>query len=126
MIGLRRVFAAHGVPRMRVVAVGVCLMMLGCAEVAPPPPQTAVAPPPKVRVAVLPIESDAFPRLAETINRQLHDVRVRGVDETFVSKVTLEVVQISIECVDPSASCYSAVGRSLSSDRLLMVQLAGG
>jgi hypothetical protein len=85
-----------------------------------------VAPPPHVRLAMMPVENDAFPRLAEDLNRLLARMRVRGVDETFVSKVTLEVVQISIECVDPTAGCYTAVGKTLEADRLLMAHITGG
>ena len=57
------------------------------------------APPPRVKLAVLPVESDAFPRAAEALNAQMRDVKVQGVDDYFLSKVTLEVVQLSIECV---------------------------
>src|SRR5437016_672783 len=77
----------------------------------------------RVKLAVLPVESDSFPRLAASVNALLRDVQVRGVDDYFVSKVALEVVQLSIECVDSTSACMAAVGRSLASDRLLLAQL---
>jgi hypothetical protein len=110
--------------RMGSLAVLSALLAVGCAT-APPPPTVTPAPS-RVRVGMMPVESDAFPRLAEDLNRLLPKMRVRGADETFVSRVTLEVVQISIECVDPTPDCYAAVGKSLAAERLLMSQIVGG
>jgi hypothetical protein len=103
--------------------------VVGCAASAPPPKHVEREPSPgetkrRVKLAVLPIESDAFPRLAKALNGIFHQVQVRGVDDYFLSKVTLEVVQLSIECVDSTNECWSAVGRSLTSDRLLLAQIA--
>jgi hypothetical protein len=82
------------------------------------------APPLKhVKLGVLPVESDAYPRLAAGVNELLRAAKVPDVDEYFQSKVTLEVVQLSIECVDPSDECFTAVGKSLACDRLLLVHL---
>ncbi|HEX6838682.1 MAG TPA: hypothetical protein VF334_19025, partial [Polyangia bacterium] len=39
-------------------------------------------------------------------------------------KVTLEVVQLSIECVQPTSECYAAVGKSLSANKLLLGHIA--
>src|SRR5262249_20142753 len=76
--------------------------------------ETSAAVPPKaVRLAVLPVESDGFPEVAEWLSNLLGDVRVAGVDEYFKPHVALEVVQLSIECVEPSAHCYTQVGKSL-------------
>jgi hypothetical protein len=105
-------------------AVCFALFTIGCAT-APPAP-TVTATPPRIRLGMMSVENDAFPRLAEDLNHLLGRMRVRGVDETFVSKVTLEVVQISIECVDPTSACYAAAGKSLEADRLLMSQITGG
>ena len=49
---------------------------------------------------------------------------VSGIDEQFQSKVTLEVVQLSIECVQPSSDCYTAAGKSLTANRLLLGHIA--
>jgi hypothetical protein len=105
-------------------AVCFALFTIGCATA--PPPATVTVPPPHVRLGLLPVENDAFPHLADDLNHLLPQMHVRGVDEEFVSKVTLEVVQISIECVDPTPSCYTAVGKSLEADRLLMAHIKGG
>ena len=103
-----------------------CSLALGCAHApraervqAPPPP-----PKPRVKLAVLPVDTDAFPQIAASLNRALHDVKVKGVDDYFLSKVTLEVVQLSIECVQPTSECYSAVGKSLSANKLLLGHIA--
>src|SRR3954469_14824417 len=104
------------------------LVMLAVAGCAHAPAQEAAAPPPapkaRVKLAVLPVDSDAFPQIASSLNRSLHDVKVKGVDDYFLSRVTLEVVQLSIECVQPSSDCYSAVGKSLSANRLLLGHIA--
>ena len=91
----------------------------GCAHPKPPPPPAA-----KTKLAVLPAESDAFPKLAAELSRSLASAHVAGIDNTQVSKVSLEVVQLSIECVDPTTACYAAVGKSLNVNKLLFAQLA--
>ena len=68
-------------------------------------------------------ESDAFPDLAHATTESLLQARVRGLGAASVSKVSLEVVQLSIECVDPTTACYQAVGRSLAADGLLFAQI---
>jgi hypothetical protein len=104
---------------------GVAVLVAGCAHgpaqraEAPPPP-----PKPRIKLAVLPLENDAFPQIAGSLNRALHDVKVDGVDDYFLSKVTLEVVQLSIECVQPTSECYAAVGKSLSANKLLLGHIA--
>jgi len=97
--------------------------MAACAHA--PPPAEPIAAKKGVKLAVLPAESDAFPNIAKVATVWLASARVAGVDETALSKVSLEVVQLSIECVDASASCYQAVGRSLAADRLLFAQISG-
>jgi hypothetical protein len=98
------------------------LLVVGCAHsqssgVWPPPGTT---PPPRTKLAVLPVDADQFPQLAASLNSAFRGVRVAGVDDYFLSKVTLEVVQLSIECVQPSSECYKAVGKSLSANKLLL------
>lgn len=80
--------------------------------------------PKRPRVAALPVESESFPDLAKSINDGLRDLHVKGKQDFILSKVTLEVVQLSIECVEATAACYSAVGRNLSVERLLLSQVS--
>jgi hypothetical protein len=98
--------------------------MMACGHA--PPTSGAPGAPPKVQLAVIPAESDAFPRAAEAVSASLAGANIAGIDEKRVSKVSLEVVQLSIECVDPTAACYQAIGRSLSANRLLFARIDGG
>jgi hypothetical protein len=77
----------------------------------------------KVTLAVLPAESDAFPKAAKAITSSLTNAKVSGIDDRQVSKVSLEVVQLSIECVEPTVVCYEAVGKSLAANRLLFAAI---
>ncbi len=101
------------------------LIAVGCAHT--PPPRAAAPPPPRPRIklAVLPVDADTFPLIAASLNNALGAAKVGGVDDYFLSKVTLEVVQLSIECVQPTSECYGAVGKSLSANRLLLAHIAG-
>jgi hypothetical protein len=110
---------------MRIGLPALLLGVLAAGGCATSRPAEQPAPPPRVKLAILPVESDAFPRLAAELNRRLQTVKIDGVDDYFLSKVTLEVVQISIECVEDSAACLSAAGKSLSSDRLLTGRIVG-
>jgi hypothetical protein len=96
-----------------------CVVLAACSHPTPTP-----APAPKTRLAVLPAESDSFPKVAAELSKSLASARVAGVDDTQVSKVSLEVVQLSIECVDSTTACYAAVGKSLNANKLLFAQLA--
>ena len=101
------------------------LVLCGCGGHKPTP----AAPPPAPKVvtlAVLPAESDSFPVAAKAATDSLSRARITGVDRTQVSKVSLEVVQLSIECVEATPACYQAVGHTLSADRLLFAQIAPG
>jgi hypothetical protein len=103
------------------------LSMMACGParpvpVAPTPPR----PRPKIQLTVIPAESDAFPRAAQAVSTSLSEARIDGVDATSVSKVSLEVVQLSIECVDPTDACYQAIGRSMSANRLLFARIGPG
>jgi hypothetical protein len=107
-----------------------CILAIGCA----PAPGSIYYPgrskgqsgtqPSRVKLAVLPIDNRDFPAIALSLNNVLHDVKVRGVDDYFLSKATLEVVQLSIECVEQTATCYSAVGKQLGANRLLLGRIA--
>ena len=59
------------------------------------------------------------------MSASLSSTRVAGT-ATAVSKVSLEVVQLSIECVDPTDACYRAIGRSMSANRLLFARIDPG
>jgi len=105
----------------------ISMMACGAARPAPtaptPAPAPAPAPAPKIQLAVIPADSDVFPRAARAVTVSLTAARIRGVDATAVSKVSLEVVQLSIECVDPSDACYLAIGRSMAANRLLFARI---
>jgi hypothetical protein len=90
----------------------------GCAHGAA---VSAVARP---RVALLPAESEQFPTVATAVNTSLREAPVDAIGDRFLSKVSLEVVQLSIECVDATNGCFTAVGRALKADRLLLAQIA--
>lgn len=104
--------------------------MAACTHAGSPTTTTTASSPPPVRAAkpvrlvALPAESEAFPKLARAATDSLSRAQVSGLGTAQVSKVSLEVVQISIECVDPSAACYQAVGRSLTANGLLFAQIA--
>jgi hypothetical protein len=76
-----------------------------------------------LRLTVLPAESDSFPTVAEALNRSMTTVPIMGVGERAMSKVSLEVVQLSIECVDSTDECYRAVGSELAANRLLFADV---
>jgi hypothetical protein len=101
---------------------------VSCAHEAPrPAPAATEAAAPvenRVKLAILPVESDVFPQLARFLNEVMSDVHVKGVDDYFVSKVPLEVVQLSIECVEASTACYGTVGKSLTAQQLLLAHIA--
>jgi hypothetical protein len=100
------------------------MMTWGCAS-APPPSASEPQPPPpaKRELAVIPAESDAFPAAARAVSEQLAQAKVAGIDETRLSKVSLEVVQLAIECVEPTGTCYQAIGRSLAANELLFARI---
>jgi hypothetical protein len=89
-------------------------LALGCAH--QPPAKPAV----RLKLAVLPVENDAMPDVASALNDSMQQGRLNGIDDYFVSKVPLEVVQLSIECVQQTPACYTAVGKSLNANRLLL------
>jgi hypothetical protein len=94
--------------------------VVGCAHAKPVATITPVA---KIKLLTLPTESDAFPTIASAATTALGHAHVDGVDEQATTKVSIEVVQLSIECVDPSASCYEAAAKSLSANKLLFAQV---
>jgi hypothetical protein len=106
-------------------------MACGTARPVPPaapPPAQQPAPParPRIQLTVIPAESDAYPRAAKALSASLTGAAIGGVDDTAVSKVSLEVAQLAIECVDPSDACYAAIGHSMSANRLLFARIDPG
>jgi hypothetical protein len=117
---------------IRVFAGVAVLSAVGCAHHAAPKPVVAAQPKPpspperRVKLAVLPVDSYSYPELAEWLSTLLSDARVGGVDDYIHSKVSLETVQLAIECVDLTSECYAAVGKSLQANRLLLAQIGAG
>jgi hypothetical protein len=104
----------------------VAVLAVGCSSAKPRAQVPAAAPPkPEVKLAVLPAESDRFPRAAEAVTEELGKATISGIDRKELSAVSLEVVQLSIECVQATPSCYAEVGKSLGANRLLFAELSG-
>ena len=102
-------------------------VMAACAKPRPAAkPAAVVESSPKLKLAVLAVESDKFPMVAQAATASLAKARVAGVENVEVSKVSLEVVQLSIECVEATVACYEAVGKSLAANRLLFAQINPG
>jgi hypothetical protein len=106
----------------RLVIIAVMVAVAACGHAASPPPASPGAAP---RLAVLPADSDAFPAVARALTAQLAAARPGGV-APHVAKASLEVVQLSIECVEPTDACYVAVGRSLAANRILFARIDAG
>src|SRR4051812_2255984 len=94
----------------------VAVTIVGCG--APPPEANAPASNSRAFVAMK-VESDAFPKSAELATSLLGRARLRDFDPPTMTKVSLETVQLSIECNDPTIDCYVAVGRAVSAHTLL-------
>ncbi|HEX4450936.1 MAG TPA: hypothetical protein VH143_08715 [Kofleriaceae bacterium] len=102
---------------------GLLIVVAAIAGCAHGKPIATTAPVAKIKLLALPTESDAFPTIATAATAALGHAHVHGVDEQGTTKVSIEVVQLSIECLDPSASCYEAAARSLSANKLLFAQI---
>jgi hypothetical protein len=113
-----------GVNRMAIVALAVAS---GCATTAHravrPPPAAAVSRPPPVRLAWLPFDASSSSGLTAAINAQLEHLQIEGVTASFRAPVSMEMAQLAIECIEKTARCYAAVGRSIGADRLLWTEL---
>ena len=103
---------------VRSLGLSALALVAACHSQKPP-----ARPPSKVTLAVLPAESDTFPKAARAVTDSLTNAKLSGIDDKQVSKVSLEVVQLSIECVEPTVTCYEAVGKSLSANRLLFAEI---
>ena len=98
-----------------------------CAHPQPVMPATGTVPPPSentAKLVVLLAESATFPKAAQATNESLIHVQLDEPGAVQLSKVSLEVAQLAIECVEPSVTCYAAVGRSLAAKDLLFAQIA--
>jgi hypothetical protein len=101
------------------------LVAAGVGCVKPPPPKP-VYEPGKLVFAVLPAESQAFPIAARAATERLRRARVKGLDEPQMSKVSLDLVQLQIECVEPTSACYEAVGKELAANQMLFAEIEDG
>lgn len=100
------------------------IAVVSCVPASTVPP--VVPPPAKRTFVVVPAESDAFPLAARATTERLRRARLRGFNEPDVSKVSLEVVQLSIECVEPTVACYERVGKELAASQMLFAEIAAG
>lgn len=92
------------------------LILIGLMGCTPASTKTVTAPTPpldKKSWTVLPAESDEFPIAARAATERLRRARLRGMAEPQMSKVSLQVVQLSVECVEHTPNCYTAVAQSL-------------
>lgn len=76
--------------------------------------------------AVLPAESERFPRAAKIATERMQEARLVGVDPPQMSNISLEMLQLSIECIDPSVACYEAVGKTLQANQILFTEITAG
>lgn len=105
-------------------------LLLGCAHEAPRSAakrtrKSAIVAP--VRLGVLPPDEMRFADLAAAVSTALKKIRAEGSGpwtEVVTTKVSMEVAQLSLECVAPTSDCYAAVGKFLQVDRLLWAQLS--
>jgi hypothetical protein len=82
-----------------------------------------VSPQARVKLVTLSAESDTFPDVAKAATSAMSGAKLTGVDETIVSKVSIEVVQLSIECVDATTTCSEAAAKSLQATKLLFASI---
>ena len=96
---------------------------------APPPPERNAA---GILItgrpifAVLPAESDKFPRAAQSATERMRDARLIGQDPPQMSNISLEMLQLSIECIDPTVACYELVGKTLQANQILFTEIGPG
>jgi hypothetical protein len=109
------------------VGAGVVLGALASCAATPPPVASgpraqAIAAP--VRLAVLPPDQLLDSDLAAALDERLSRAQVIGAGQMVRARVSMEVAQLSLECVSASDNCYTQVGRFLQVDRLLWGQIA--
>jgi hypothetical protein len=116
----------HGGLRQALAVTAIALSVASCVPTAEQPPPKPVYTPGKLVFAVLPAESPAFPIAARAATERLRRARVKGLDEPQMSKVSLDVVQLQIECVEQSNPCYEKVGKELGANQLLFAEIVNG
>jgi len=94
-----------------------------CASKTPPPARVVKAPPPPEKLAWMPLDPLDAPTVAQAVNDQLSRVQIAGTKDRVKSAVSMEVAQLAIECIQPTAVCYRAVGHSLGADRLMWAEI---
>lgn len=102
------------------------ISMMACGGARP---ESVEAPRHTLQLAVIPAENDVYPVAARALSAQLVGADVRAADAQVarqVAKVPLDVVQLSVECVEPTSACYEAIGRSMSANRLLFARIDSG
>lgn len=72
----------------------------------------------------VPVGSDEFPEAAKLATDLLGRARLRNLPEPALGKVPLDVIQLSIECNDPTLECYLQVARSLHADLMIFGEIA--
>jgi hypothetical protein len=100
----------------------------GCAGKRPPVASVSAAAADSqsrrpARLAWLPVEGFADPQVATALNQRLEAARIADVDQHVRAPVSMEVAQLSIECIETVPRCYQAVGKHLQADRLLWAEL---
>jgi hypothetical protein len=107
-----------------IFAVSIAFALLGCGAERPLPP-VYHAPPSgassaaMIKVAVLPPDMLLFSDVASALSERLAHVQVGGAEPAMMAKVSMQVAQISLECVSATDDCFAKVGRFLQVDRLL-------
>jgi hypothetical protein len=112
-------------------------VVLGAVTGCPHPKPPAGPPPPQRNAAgilmtgrpifaIIPAESERFPAAAEQANASMREARLDGLDPPQMSSISLEMLQISIECIDPTVACYEAVGKTLQANQILFTEIKPG
>jgi hypothetical protein len=102
------------------------LGLVGCAHGGGSHASGASAAGPSVRLAWLPLEPLLAADVVKTVNDRLGHLAVPGAARSYRAPVSMEVAQLALECIEPTANCYAAVGRSVGADRLLWAELGPG
>jgi hypothetical protein len=109
------------------VALWVAFVACGGSQTKPaskPEAAEPAAPPaaPKASLAVLPVTKGKYPKLAAALDDALRGANVADATPKMLG-VTIDVIQLQIECVEPTPACYAAVAKSLGVDQLLFARV---
>jgi hypothetical protein len=96
-----------------------------CASEKPPPAHVVKkAPPaPDRKLAWMPLDSFDTPTVSKAVNDNMSRVKVAGTSAGVKAAVSMEVAQLAIECIEPTPTCYRAVGHSLGADELIWAEI---